>query len=82
MNKRPKILIVEWVDSAGLNGWCGSHELEPPLAVCETAGYFVSETRDALTMALNRGVNEGLKPFGELISIPKCAITKRKVVRV
>lgn len=78
---RPKVLLVEWVDSGGRSGWCGGDELAIPIMVCETAGYLVSETGDVLTLALNRTITEGCKPFGELMAIPKRAITKRKVLR-
>jgi len=76
-----KPIWVEWVDSAGSSGWQTPHE--PELMRCQTLGWLVSENKEQITVALN-GVFDGSSrlPFGELITIPKCAVVRRARVKV
>ncbi len=78
-----KPIWVEWVDSAGSNGWQNPTELHDDLMHCQTLGWLVKETPKQITVALN-GVFDGTSrlPFGEFITIPKCSIVKRKRVAV
>lgn len=76
-----RALYVEWVDSCGSAGWQGDaaiKEAEQPF-LCATAGFFVSENKEVLVLALNRAVtHNSAKPYGELMTIPKVAIRKRR----
>ncbi|MGA9769176.1 MAG: hypothetical protein WBV94_09055 [Blastocatellia bacterium] len=80
--KAAKILLVDWVDSCSNPGWKSSDELESAIVLCQTVGFFVSETKSVLTLALSRGTEEGFKPFADLIYIPKVAITRRRIIQV
>lgn len=80
----PKMMYVEWVDSAGTNGWCTPHEVEAagePMA-CSSVGFFVKETKTAIVLAQNRSeAKNTARPWGELMTIPKVAVITRKVLR-
>lgn len=79
--KKPNIYIVDWIDSCGQNGWLDSDSCKVELSHCQTVGFFVDETKDALALALNRTTKEGHRPFGEIITIPKCAITRKRIFK-
>lgn len=77
---RPEILYVEWVDSAGTPGWCSKEEIDHSKNIMpiRSVGFLVHDTKDALVLALNHSHGERIgRPFGELMTIPKIAITKR-----
>ena len=71
------------MDSAGSAGWHGLNEVPHVLMTCETLGWLVKEDSEMVTVALNGVFNEASNsrlPWGELISIPKCSIKKRRRV--
>lgn len=83
--KKPwgKALYVEWIDSCCTNGWLQQHDIEAAGAVmtCQSLGFLVKETKDAIVLALNRSTSENTaRPYGELVTIPKVAILKRTQV--
>ena len=78
---KQKIYIIDWVDSMSDTGWKHSSQLEQveyPIARCQTIGFFVNETKEYITLALNRDLIGGNCPYGDLISIPKVAIKRKK----
>ena len=81
--KRHKGIYVVWLDSAGTNGWCLPDDVEnagTPMR-CETLGFFVRETQNAIVVALNfSNAPRTARPYGELITIPKCAVVTRRWV--
>lgn len=79
--KKPKILKIEWDDSSSLAGWRDEEECKVEICHCETVGYFISEDKNGICLALNRTSNEGYKPYGHVISIPKSAIRKKTILR-
>jgi hypothetical protein len=79
---KQKIYLVDWIDSAGNPGWKHSDELEISLAMCQTIGFYVSENKDAIILALNRDITGENLPFGELIAIPKVAIKRKRKIAV
>jgi hypothetical protein len=81
-NPKPaKMLLVDWMDSASNPGWKSSDELQATICLCQTVGFLVLETDAALVLALSRGTQEGYRPYSDLISIPKVAITRRRIIR-
>lgn len=81
MKKPPAIYIIDWVDSCGSQGWLQIGECKARVSECQTVGFLVDETKDAIALALNRVTIEGHAPFGEMITIPKFAITKKRVLK-
>ncbi len=76
-----KIYIIDWIDSASENGWVASNDLGiANIAKCQSVGYLVKETKEHITLAQNRSKDESHYPFGELISIPCVAITKKRQI--
>jgi hypothetical protein len=76
----PRIIYVEWVDSARTPGWCEEAAIAHAGNVmpCRTVGFLVKETKEAIAVALNNAHGPRVaSPFGEIITIPKVAITKR-----
>ena len=78
---KPVILLIDWVDSVNSSGWKPTDECKADLLICQTAGFLVEETKDAICLALNRTTRTGYYPFGELVSIPKVAIKARRILR-
>jgi hypothetical protein len=77
VKKQPDIYLVDWVDSCGRDGWLHEDECKAEVSRCQTVGFLVEETKEAIALALNRTATEGHRPFGEIITIPKCAILKK-----
>jgi hypothetical protein len=81
--KEPRMLRVWWRDSAGYSGWRLPDECtgNKPM-LCQSAGFFVEETKSALTLALNHSSDPATaRPFDDLIIIPRAAIVKRRALR-
>lgn len=78
-----KILQIDWIDSASEHGWLSTSEVEnrPTVAHCQTVGYLVKETKDVVSIAQNRDMDGTHYPFGEIITIPKVAIKKKKILK-
>jgi hypothetical protein len=47
----PRLVHVEWVDPRSVDAWTTIAELQAEPVPCETVGYVVRETDDALTIA-------------------------------
>ena len=82
-NKKPPIImLIDWVDSCSDPGWQNSADCKAHLLTCQSVGFVVEETEDIICIALNRSTKKGYTPFGELMSIPKVAITRRKKIKI
>ena len=74
-----KKLYLEWDDSSSLGGrgvWRRQDE-KPVSLMCKTAGFVISEDAKSITIAGH------ITPEGDMageITIPKCAITKRRIL--
>lgn len=79
-----KAIYIEWVDSSVVRGWQSQEGLPAAMAIarCATIGFYVSEDKNVLALALNASVDGKCSPFGEVVSIPKAAITKRKAIKI
>jgi len=70
---------VQWVDSIGTSGWHPKHE--DSNINCETFGFYISENKVSLKLALNYSFGSGVESkgcYGDFIEIPKVAIKKRR----
>lgn len=72
------MILIDWVDSYSSSGWKGRDELEVTVANCQSVGFLVNENESAVVIALSRTTEDGFKPFGHLLTIPKCSIRRRK----
>ena len=74
---------IEWVDSATRSGWQDPKEADHPLMHCQTLGWLVMENDEKVVVALNGVFDDTSRvPFGEVVTIPKRAIVKRRKVKV
>ena len=70
-----KAILIEWLDSVGVEGWSEDKELEPVKIV--SVGILVKETKTKITIAISKG-NQKPPQFDGLLSIPKFAIQTRR----
>jgi hypothetical protein len=80
VNGQPEMVYVEWIDSCTTSGWCGDEQIENAgnSLHCRTVGFLVKETDSAIVLALNNAYGDRVRcPFGDLMTIPKIAITLR-----
>jgi hypothetical protein len=70
----PKMLKIRWVDSWCSSGWTSRSECHGELMKCETVGFLVEEGQEHYCLALNRCIQDGFRPFGELVTIPKVSV--------
>jgi hypothetical protein len=77
---KEKIIKIWWEDSNSVSGWQESRDCKISKADCETVGFLVEETKEAICLALNRCTTPGVCPYGHLITIPKSCIKKMKVL--
>lgn len=74
---RYKRYTVEWVDSHFYAGWREPWEASKNELRCETTGYLVAETKDALVFSLSIGQQY----VSDQMAIPKCAILKKRLLK-
>ncbi len=77
--KDPRIIEVVWSDSAQFLGW----QIKPTpeeheISTCRTVGFLVGENKTQITIALN---TDDVQNFGQLISIPKVNVKKRRYLK-
>ena len=75
-----KVLYVEWLDSNSRRGgvW---HDIDskPCEMTCKTVGFVIHEDKKSITVASH--LSEPTDSMAGDITIPKRAITKRRIVR-
>jgi hypothetical protein len=77
---KPKILVIDWIDSVSDNGWKSSDDCKARAIICQSVGFLVDENDHSVCLALSRTTQQGYMPFADLISIPKVSIKhKRKI---
>lgn len=76
------IVYVEWVDSSCLPNvtWFPISEIDNQVSRIATVGFLVAESKDCITLVRQYGFEENPGVGGD-ITIPKAAITKRKVLK-
>lgn len=70
-----KAVMVEWLDSVGMQGWTEETKLDPIKIV--SVGILVKETKETITLAISKG-NQKPPQYDSLLSIPKFAIQMRR----
>ena len=75
--KPPKIVMIQWVDSAEKLGWQVVNELDDSEAdlICVSVGFLVKESKHALTIvhSITDGGLEGFHGTGQM-TIPRMAV--------
>ena len=75
MSMNEEIVLIEWVDSKGVNGWEYLDEIEPmPPCICYSVGFIIDDNKDYKTLAL--GLSE-TQVLGRT-TIPSCCIRNIK----
>jgi hypothetical protein len=81
-NEPLQIVVVTWVDSATKSGWQPTFECAPWLLCCQTVGFLVEENDQGISVALNRALDPLAMPYGDIVTIPTCAIKHKQVIKV
>jgi hypothetical protein len=78
------LVYIEWIDSASHHGiWIDRTNLDGNLHVCRSVGWIAAETKDAIALYSSDGYDRHEQTcVGGDITIPKCAIVKRKTLSV
>jgi hypothetical protein len=77
-----KIVSVSWIDSqiAELT-WCHFDEIQQEVAIVETVGFLILETKEILTIAGSVSEKEdSVTKVATVINIPKCCVKQRKII--
>jgi hypothetical protein len=76
-----KCVEVEWIDSASDHGWIATVDLDHSrIATCATCGYLVDRSKREVRIAQSRTRDGGYRPWGEIIAIPRVAVTRLRVL--
>jgi len=69
-----KMVLVEWVDSAFMQGWMLKEQaLTHKFSHCTSIGFLVSEDKEQVTIVQSESDKDSV---GDGLSIPKCSIKK------
>ena len=80
--KQVKPIYVEWVDSAGTSGWSNKEELHTHALKCRSVGWLIEENDECLIICLNHAIPPVNREYGEVVTIPKVAVTKKKFLKL
>jgi hypothetical protein len=77
-----KMVSVSWVDSQVASfTWCHVDEIQQEIAMVETVGFLILETKEILTIAGSVSEKEdSVTSVSSVINIPKCCIKRRKII--
>lgn len=85
MAKAMQLVYIEWVDSNGFNGgWRSISEVREAhgAADCFSVGWLAAEDDKAVTLVSHiSGSIEEPRSSNHDLTIPKCAIVRRRVIR-
>ena len=78
--KNQNMICIEWEDSFGVSGepWV-EVEPGPENAMCVSCGFVVKEDSQTLTIAGHKATTG---QFSGVMTIPKSAIRKRRIIRI
>ena len=79
--KKYKLVSVEWNDSASLNGWRDDEEGVVSVCPIKTVGHLVAENKDGIAISQSISLDKKFKRYGDIISIPKNAIKKKRYLK-
>ena len=75
-----KLVIVEWVDSAFMQGWMSKeHAKEHNYSRITSVGILLKETKDYITIVQSVS-DKG--DAGDDLTIPRCALERIRILRV
>jgi len=76
--KRGEILEIEWFDATTRSGWHSKEYWEKisKVDLCKSTGYFFSETKREISIALSIDPEPEMSEFSDMHSIPKGTIRK------
>ena len=82
ISSKSKMLYVVWVDSQITSfSWTYVNDIEPKIATVESIGFVVAENKETLTLAGSVSVKDDSENQAtQIITIPKCSITKKRVI--
>lgn len=75
--RKTKAVYLEWTDSSAFKGWQYPGVDTTPSKIC-SIGYLLEDKPDHIVITTSLS-NTG--SFMDALTIPKCAITKRKALR-
>jgi hypothetical protein len=77
-----KMVSVSWVDSQIVElTWRHVDEIQQEIAMVETVGFLILETKEILTIAGSVSEKEdSVTKVATVINIPKCCIKRRKII--
>jgi len=74
-----RVIIVEWVDSAFLQGWMSRDDVKTHrISPCVSVGLLVNETRDQITIMQSAGKEQ----YGDGLTIPRVCIKRMRTLKV
>lgn len=79
-----ELVKIKWVDSHYENGWMLLDEIEEAREVCvNSVGYLLDENKSCIRIAMNVefGDDGSARQVCDIMTIPKCSITKRKIIK-
>lgn len=80
MRSKRKAIQIIWEDSNSHQGWIvGKMASQCDVAICETIGLLVGETKRGYQIALSGGINDD--DAGDIIVIPKSCVLKKRFLK-
>lgn len=73
-----KVIEVDWIDSTGFSGWQPVDRAGYSAGEMKSIGFLIHEDKKSITISASMGIGLCDSP----ISIPKCAILKRRTIGV
>jgi hypothetical protein len=83
-----KLVMVEWEDHAGSDGWCSLHDAQASNddgMLCVSVGFLIAESKKRITIAASIGCPSPVKPEPDVagqMTIARALIKKITTVRV
>ena len=80
-----KLLLVEWVDSAGCPaGWQHAEDVTPAMAIVQSVGWLLKETKEFLFLAphINKTGTSDRPQIAGHITIPRGVVKRQSILRV
>ena len=84
MKEEPKLIWVKWLDSESTCNWKTRKEYldgleDKPINTCETVGWVLEATKDALSVAQSRCIEHDC--YDAVMRIPRCCILEMEDIR-
>jgi hypothetical protein len=79
MNPRPKLVLIEWLDSHRTDAWHTSPPATKPV-LCRSVGWLIHDGKEAKTIAAHVTEEDEPQRSGEM-TIPTCSIRKMRTLK-